>query len=299
MLSFNDDRCPDLCTLLAQSIVLADRDLGPAARHVVFLSVNVNPFYPEVRYVRLWAEQHHLGDTANWVSTTGPVPRLKSIWHRYGVYVGIDRTTRTVVYGTELFFIDPRGVERAIGAFGVPAANTTLYAHDLAQMADDLLPASQKVEVGGPTTPDPTGSNATVGAPAPSFSLPLAGDGGHRLSSASLRGRYAVLDFFSDPSPAGRRQLENLERAQRLLGAKVAFVGVAGSVRAADAARRIGVTFPLAADLAGSVASAYRVRAAPFAVIVGPHGKVVVRHPGSFTTEQLTYVLRSEMAAPQ
>lgn len=300
VLSFNDDRCPDLCTLLAQSIVIADRDLGPAARHVVFLSVNVNPFYPQVRYVRQWADQHHLGATANWVSTTGPVPKLRAIWHRYGIYVGLDHKTRTVVHSTELFFIDPTGLERAIGAFGVPAANTTLYAHDLAQMADDLLPASEQVDVGGPTTPAPTGSNATVGAPAPSFHLPLLGQAHGALSSASLTGRYAVLDFFSGSSPAVRRQLENVERAHRELGGKVAFVGVDTTHPATSGlavARRAGVDFPVVDDAAGRLSHAYRIAGPqPFAVVLGPRGTILVRHPGALTTEQLTYVLHSEMS---
>lgn len=316
VLSFNDDRCPDLCTLLAQSIVLANRDLGPAAKRIVFLSVNVNPFYPQVRYIRQWADQHHLGTSSNWVSTTGPVPKLESIWHRYGVYVGLDHKTRTVTHGTELFFIDPSGKERAIGSFGVPAANTPLFAHDMAQMADDLLPASQQATVGGPTTLAPTRSDAAVDAPAPSFDLPVAASTGRpgqpanatrTVSSAGLKGHYAVIDFFSGSCGAAcRRQLANVERASQQLGSKVRVVGIDTSGQAASPAaspaatglalaRDAAVTFPVAVDHAGRVARAYRAPGGPFAVIVGPHGTILVRHPGVLTTEQLTYILRSEM----
>ena len=295
VLSFNDDRCVDLCTFLAQDILAANRDLGRAVRHVVFLSVNVNPFYPQVRYVRAWADEHHLGGQADWVSTTGRVAELRAIWKRYGVYVGLDRKTRTVVHSTELFFIDPAGAERAVGSFGVNAANTTLFGHDLAQMVDDLLPVSQRVRVGGPTTPSPTGQDATVGARAPSFRLPRLDRPGTTLTSASWRGRYAVVDFFSGSCAACARQLAQVEAVDRVLGGKVAFAGVstdgAGGLRVA---RRAGVGFAVVGDPGGRLARAYRIRQVPFAVIVGPRGDVVVRHPGSLSTEQLTYVLESE-----
>src|SRR6185437_263707 len=67
VLSFNDDRCTDLCTLLAQDIVVANRDLGSMAQHVVFLSVNANPFYPGVASVRAWTDEHGLGGEKNWI----------------------------------------------------------------------------------------------------------------------------------------------------------------------------------------------------------------------------------------
>jgi cytochrome oxidase Cu insertion factor (SCO1/SenC/PrrC family) len=77
VLSFNDDRCTDVCTLLAQDIVRADQDLGRTGRsRVAFVSVNVNPFYPQVRYVKQWSDQQDLGSLPNWHFGTAPVPNL-------------------------------------------------------------------------------------------------------------------------------------------------------------------------------------------------------------------------------
>lgn len=297
VLSFNDDRCPDLCTLLAQDVVVADRDLGAAAQRVVFLSVNVNPFYPQVRYIKQWADNHGLGTTPNWVSTTGTVPQLKAVWHRYGVYVGINRKTRTVVHGTQLFFINPAGWVVGIGQFGTNAANTSLYGHAMARLAVDLSPGGSKVRVRGPSVPAPTTTNAAVGAPAPSFTLPLLTNPHRTLSASSLRGRYVVLNFWASTCTACKQEMPHVERVFRQLGKKVAFVGVDVSDAPStglDFAKRMGATYPLVSDASGSLAGAYQVSGLPFTAIIGPGNRVLIRHPGALTTEQLRYIVESE-----
>lgn len=297
VLSFNDDQCPDVCTLLAQDIVAANRDLGPAAKHIVFLSVNVNPFYPEVRYVRSWTDSHGLGAEPNWIFTTGPVSQLEQVWKRYGIYVQLDMKDRTVVHGTEMFFVNPAGREVAVGEFGTNAASSSLYAHALSQMAVDLLPADERSTVGGPSVPSPTGTNATVGASAPPFSLPLLANPRRTLSSSRLRGRYAVLNFWSSTCTACKQEMPHVEQAYRDLGENVAFVGVDVSNRpgaARDFASRLGATYPLVSDAQGMLAGDYQITGLPFTVILGPRGSVLIRHPGSLTTEQLEYIVKNE-----
>ena len=71
VLTFDDDECTDLCTLLAQDIVDADKDLGASAKDVVFLGVNVNPFHTGVSDVAAWSDQHGLHGSANWEFVTG------------------------------------------------------------------------------------------------------------------------------------------------------------------------------------------------------------------------------------
>ncbi len=296
VLSFNDDRCTDVCTLLAQDILVADRDLGSMARDVVFLSVNINPFYPQVKWVKLWADQHGLGRVRNWVSTTGSVPHLEAVWKDYGAYVQLDYANRTVVHSTELYFIDPGGKERAIGGFGVNAANTTLYAHTLAQMAADLLPAAERGPVAGPITEPPSRSDVTILGQAPTFVLPSLGDPRAKVSLASSRGRYTVLNFWSSTCTLCRQEMPHVEEAYRDLGSKVAFLGIdvadnAGAAR--SFAKATGVTYPIGFDASGQVAGTYQISGLPFTVIVGPRGKLLMRHPGALTTEQLKYILGS------
>lgn len=294
--SFNDDQCTDLCTLLAQDIVAANRDLGPMASHVAFLSVNANPFYPGVASVKAWTDEHGLGGQKNWVFATGPPPQLEAIWKDYGTYVQLDTQNRTVVHSTELYFLDPEGHERAIGSFGTNAANTSLYAHAMAQMAVDLLPASQRRSVGGPATSAPSQSDSAVGAQAPVFSLPLLTRSSTDLSLTSLRGKYVVLNFWASTCTACVAEMPHLERAYADLGAKVAFVGIDVSddaSAAASFAKKVGVSYPLVADNSGSVAGAYQISGLPFTVILGPNGKLLIRHPGSITTEQLEYIVEN------
>jgi cytochrome oxidase Cu insertion factor (SCO1/SenC/PrrC family) len=296
VLSFNDDRCTDICTLLAQDIVVADRDLGSAARHIVFLSVNANPFYPGVRYVRSWTDQHGLGREPNWVFLTGTPAQIEAVWHEYGVEVELDDANRTVVHSTELYFIGPDGRQEAIGSFGTASADTQIYSHTMAQMAADLLPASDQADVAGPSAVPPNQSTAAIGAEMPAFRLPSVTAPGRSFSSSSLRGRFAVLNFWSSTCTACVREMPAIERAYRDLGKSVAFVGVdvADNRSAAAAfARRVGVTYRLVSDSSGTVAANYQIPDLPFTAIVGPRGGLETLHPGAMTTEQLEYLIEN------
>ncbi len=295
VLSFNDDQCPDLCPLLAQDIVAAHHDLGRAAAHVVFLSVNVNPYYPQVSAVKAWTDAHGLGGLADWVFTTGTPAQLAAVWKLYGVDVQLNPTTRTVVHSTGLYFVGPSGHQRAFGQFGTNVADTAVFGHGMAQMAVDLLPASERVPVAGPSAAPASAGGATLGAPAPAFDLPALAGGGHR-SLAADHGHYTVVNFWASTCTACVGEMPALEQAHRQLGAAVDFVGVDVADRAAPAsafARRAGVTYPLVTDRSGTVAGAYGVTALPYTVVVGPTGTVLVRHPGVLTTEELVYVLQN------
>jgi cytochrome oxidase Cu insertion factor (SCO1/SenC/PrrC family) len=294
VLSFNDDRCTDICTLLAQDVVAADGDLGSAAKDVVFLSVNVNPYYPGIADVASWSDQHGLGRLANWEFLTGSPAALSRVWKQYGVEVQTDSTTRSVVHSTELYFIDPGGAQRAIGSFGTASADTDVFAHALAQMADDNLPGGEQVNVGGPSEPAPTQSAAAIGASVPSFSLPVLGESGQRLASSALRGRYTVVNFWSSTCGPCVREMPAIEAAYRDLGAKVNFVGVDVADNPSSAsrfARMVGASYPLVSDSTGEVAGTYRIAALPFTAIISPHGVLESLHPGTFSTEQLEYVV--------
>lgn len=296
VLSFNDDRCEDICTLLAQDVVVADRDLGPAARHVVFLSVNANPYYPGVASVRSWTDQHGLAHTANWFFLTGSFAELEQVWKLYGVEVQLDPATRSVVHSTELFFISPTGHDHAIGSFGTASADTPTFSHTMAQMADDNLPGAEQVKVAGPSALAPGESPDAIGSTVPSFRLPFVGHPATTLSSASLRGRYTVLNFWSSSCTACVREMRDLEAAYRHLGRHVNFVGVDvvdNRSAAVRFLRRLKVSYPVVSDSSGSVASTYQIPALPFTAILSPKGVLETLHPGALTTEQLEYVVEN------
>jgi len=56
-------------------------------------------------------------------------------------------------------------------------------------------------------------------------------------------------------------------------------------------ATRTGIDYPVGNDSAGTVSGSFQVAELPFTVILDPNGKVVIRHPGLFTADQLIYVL--------
>jgi peroxiredoxin len=299
VLSFNDDECTDLCTLLAEDIVRANHDLGPAAGHVVWLAVNANPFYPGVAAVQAWTDAHELGDQPNWYFGTAQPSVLASIWHTYGIDVQLDYQTRTVVHGTEMFFIDPSGRERAIAEFGTASADTDLFGHGIAQMADDLLPAREQAShVGGPSAAAPSQTNAAIGATAPGFSLPYLSGGHGTFRLADLRGRYAVLSFWSSTCTACRSDLSNIEAAYRKVAPHVSFVGIDVADQRGPArtlAALTGLTYPLVSDQSGSASASEKITGLPYTVVLDKSGQVLIRHPGLVTTEQLVYLLESDV----
>ncbi|MDQ6753702.1 MAG: redoxin domain-containing protein, partial [Actinomycetota bacterium] len=304
VLSFNDDRCEDLCTLLAQDVAAANRDLGPAATDVVFLSVNANPFHPAPSDVKDWTDSHGLADAPNWIFATGTPGQLKDTAARFGVPVTADPKTQDVVHGSELFFIDPAGKEVALGQFGTESANTAPFAHTMAQMAVDLLPQASGTAVGGPEPVPATASgpgSAVLNAPAPGFTLPQLNDASKTMSLAATKGRYTVVNFWASTCSACVQELPALETAHRQLGPGVAFLGVdvADPAKSGAAlASKSGTTYPLLTDANGTTAGAYRIPGLPFTAIIGPDGMLLVRHAGTFTSEQLVYVMKNLQQNP-
>jgi cytochrome oxidase Cu insertion factor (SCO1/SenC/PrrC family)/thiol-disulfide isomerase/thioredoxin len=294
--SLNDDRCTDLCTLFAQTVVAAEKDLGPAARDVVFLSVNANPYYPGPSDVLDWSQKNDVEALPNWVYVTGSPARLQQTWNDYKVTVIPDAKSRTVTHDAMVQFIDPAGKIRSYGYFGEGAISTAFYAHTMAQMADDLLPAAEQVKVGGPAVDSTVTRGATIGNRAPAFDLPpLGGSPTGRLSD--LDRKPLVLNFWSSTCSVCTSEMPALEQVQKDFGGQVTVAGVdVADPRAAAAsfARRLGATYPLLADPDGTTAASYRVTSLPVTFIVAPGGAILARHEGDLSAPQLEAVLQMD-----
>lgn len=295
ILTFNDDECTDLCALFAQDVVAADRDLSAAARaHVAFVSVNANPYYPTRADVTAWSAQHGLTALHNWYYGTGSPAALAQVAKAFDVPIQLDPATRSVEHGTQIFVISPEEREVYLAQFGSEDADTAPFAHGLALLAADALPASQRGRVAGPNLPAVLAGGTDVGdTPSPLTGANLA-VGGAALSTASDHGHYTVVEFWSSTCVACATQLPAIEAEHRSLGAAVDVLGVdvsdgasAGRAKAA----RYGLTFPVVSDGDGTQAARFRVSQLPFTVILSPDGKVLVRHPGVFTQPELDYVL--------
>lgn len=292
--SLNDDQCVDMCTLYAQDMLAAQRDLGRAARHVVWLSVNANPYYPSPASLQSWSQKNDLAGLPNWVYLTGTPAQLQSTWNAYHVSVQLDAATHTVAHDFTMQFIDPQGRIRAVGSFGGGSVSTAFYGHALAQMADDLLPPSERVRVGGPALAAPRAGTPTIGGQAPPFTLPLLGARG-TASLAAYRGKPLVLNFWSSTCTACTAEMPALQAVAQSFGSQLAVVGVdVADPRASAAAfaRRLGVTYPLLSDHGGSTAAAYTVGALPVTFVISPRGTIDARHQGALTAPQLSAVVQ-------
>ncbi|MGN6741785.1 MAG: redoxin domain-containing protein [Amnibacterium sp.] len=292
VLSFNDDRCTDICTLLAQVVAAADRDLGATRAHVAFVSVNANPYHPSVADVRSWTDAHGLGAVPNWTYDTGSPARLAAVAKAYGETVRLDPTTRTIEHGTDLVFIDPAGEERLIGLYGTETADTAAFGHALADAAVSMLPAGERGTVGGAEAAPPSSGSGIA-------SLPRLGGHG---APVSLRnpGRFTVLTFFSSTCTACRSELPGIEREHRSAKGRTAFVGVDVADSAAAAQRLLastGVSYPVGVDATGAAAARFGATGLPYTVILDPSGRAVTTHPGLLTADQLHYLLQVLPAA--
>jgi cytochrome oxidase Cu insertion factor (SCO1/SenC/PrrC family) len=294
VLSFNDDQCLDLCTLLAQDVVTADKDLGSAAKNIAFVSINANPYYPRVASVKQWTDEHGLGHLANWYFGTGNPKTLATLATRYGVPIQLDAKQKTVEHGSQLFFIDTNGLEAAAGSFGTEAASTALFASAMSQLAEAVLPKQQQQPIAGQAVTTVSADGTQLGDTPPASDLRALGSTSTTISTSPPPNQFEVINFWASSCTACVAELPALQAVYKKDGAKTALLGVDVSdlnQSAISFAARAGATYPLASDPDGALAGRFGITGLPYTVILDPNGKVVVRHPGAFTAEQLEYEL--------
>ncbi len=296
VLTFGDDKCTDLCTLLAEDVLTANTDLGADGRkNVAFVSINANAFFPSVATTKAWTDSHGLGHTANWSFLTGNPSTLAALAKKYGVEVDLDHKTRTIDHGAEMFFISPTGDEEQIGDFGTESANTAEFSHSMAKLASEMLPSDDRHTVAGPAGAAKKALDTSVGdTPAP-IELPTLGTR-TALTTSALRGKYLALNFWSPTCSICVHELPAMQQASHSLDGKAVVLGIdvsdpggAGSAFAA----RLGANYPMLSDGQGSAAAEYEIPGLPYTVILDPKGTVVIRHPGEMTAEQLEYILNT------
>ena len=133
VLTFMDSHCTDICPLVSREFIDANRDLGPAARHVVFIAVNVNPYHRRVADMASYSSEQRLDSIPSWYFVTGSLPSLRRVWSGYQIYVRAPSRNADVIHNSLIYFIDPQGRERYVAA---PMVDHTA-------MGTAYLPASQ------------------------------------------------------------------------------------------------------------------------------------------------------------
>lgn len=281
VLVFFDNHCQELCPLFSQDVRAAAADLGSLARRVAFVAVNVNPFYPEVRYDVAFDRRVGVDTVRDWYFLTGPLPALEAVWRAYGAQP-ITGPDQSVEHTSVIDFIDPEGKIRDVGSYGPSSADSARWGYGLATMAEDLLgthrPLAARVSLAAP---------ASRAGTAPGFSLPaLNADAPTTVSLEALRGRPVVLNFFATWCSACQAEAAGLAGEARKLGAEARFVGIdvdGSRAAAAGFVRHYGIGYPVAVDHSGSVAAAYGATGLPTTVFISASGQEVGRQIGAIS----------------
>lgn len=114
VLAFMDPRCTDLCPIVAQEFDQAYRDLGSAAKEVVFLAVNVNQQYRSIGTVETFTKEERL-NALPWHFFTGSSTALHAVWKKYNINVAVS-STGDIIHTSAVYFIGMNGRERYIAS---------------------------------------------------------------------------------------------------------------------------------------------------------------------------------------
>jgi cytochrome oxidase Cu insertion factor (SCO1/SenC/PrrC family) len=116
VLTFMDSHCTDICPLVSREFIDANTDLGPAARHVVFIAVNVNPYRRRISDMASYSSAQQLDSIPTWHFVTGSLPSLRAVWNDYQIQVQAPSRNADVIHTSLIYFISPQGKERYAAA---------------------------------------------------------------------------------------------------------------------------------------------------------------------------------------
>ncbi len=116
VLEFMDPHCVDVCPIVSAEFIDAYHDLGATASRVVFVAVNVNPYYRAVGDVAAFSAEHQLTAIPSWHFLTGPLASLRAVWRAYQIQVQAPSRYADIIHTSAVYFIDPGGRERFVAA---------------------------------------------------------------------------------------------------------------------------------------------------------------------------------------
>lgn len=105
-----DPACTDICPLVSEELIDANKQLGSLSKDVVYIGLNVNEDHNKVQDVKAFTDQHGLSKLKNWYFLTGSPDNLKKVWKAYGIAV-VPNKDGDVMHTSALIFIDSKGKE--------------------------------------------------------------------------------------------------------------------------------------------------------------------------------------------
>lgn len=111
VLEFMDPRCTDICPIVSQEFILADRQLRDVRSQIAFVAINVNQYAESRADIMRFSREQGLNRLPNWYFLTGGTAALQHAWKSYGIYVQPNKTG-DVVHSSVIYFIGKNGTEQ-------------------------------------------------------------------------------------------------------------------------------------------------------------------------------------------
>jgi cytochrome oxidase Cu insertion factor (SCO1/SenC/PrrC family)/thiol-disulfide isomerase/thioredoxin len=292
VLAFVDSQCTTICPLTAATLAEAQDDLGPLARRVALVAVNVNPAASSVADVWRWSAEH--GMLHRWEFLTGSPAALERVWRAYHVYVQV--LDGAVMHDPAVYVIDPAGRERTLFETQPDPAAPALRAQ--AEALAQAVAAALGVPWSRPAAPQQ--APAVVLPRAGAFvAAPVRAPAGWRGPVRVGEGQPALVDFFASSCEACAQELPVLAayaRAARTAGLPdpvLVYLASGGFGPPPHLGAR--TPFPVVADARGRLAAAYGVTALPYLALTAADGRIVWRHVGVLSLGALEAAVRAHL----
>jgi cytochrome oxidase Cu insertion factor (SCO1/SenC/PrrC family) len=298
VLAFVDSHCTTICPLMTESMLQAQRLLGPAASEVELIGIDANPLATKVTDVAAYTRAHHM--EGRWRFLTGPLPDLERVWRAYHVYVAA--VHNDIDHQPIVVLIDGRGRERTIYATQMSYEGILQQAEIIAEGISRLLPGDPPVrdelslKYVPPLKPATVVQLTAVGKR--EQSVDLGKDHPHLLlffagwltEDSDLRAGLAALDAYARvahqhgwPPPAGVDELPTESSAS---AAREAVETLATALRT-----------PIVQDRQGRLADGYGVEDLPWFVLTSASGRVLWHHDGWLSARALAGNVQRVLAA--
>jgi cytochrome oxidase Cu insertion factor (SCO1/SenC/PrrC family) len=292
ILAFTDSECTTVCPLTTQSMLAAKDLLGKEGDRVQLLGIDANPAATKISDVMAYSRSHAMIN--QWDFLTGTLPELKAVWQRYDIYVQV--TEGQIDHTPALYIIDSRGREQKIYLTTMAYASITQAGQVMAQEVARLLPGHPKLAS--------TQSLAYISGLSPAKPATLA-----TLPSGSVTlgpGKPQLDVFFAtwlNETSDLRAQLLGLSQYARAAPA----AGLPGLVAVDEEAAEPSLAtvrtylaglgqplgYPVALDTTGRLADGYGVQDQPWYVLTSATGKIVWKHDGWLSEQELTAAVRT------
>jgi cytochrome oxidase Cu insertion factor (SCO1/SenC/PrrC family)/thiol-disulfide isomerase/thioredoxin len=275
ILAFNDSECTTICPLTTTAMLDAKAMLGSAGAEVALVGVDANPTATAVHDVWSYSELH--GMLHSWSFLTGPVAKLRRVWHDY--YIDEEIEHGQIDHTPALFVISPSGIESRLYLTKQSYSAVGQLGQLLAQEASRLLPGHPKVRS------DLSYAAVPVISPRARTELPAAaGSGTVPLGPGQPRLQLFFATWDSQVTDLARQldALNGYQAAARAAGLPQLTAVDEASVEPSSAAVTsflsklpAPLSYPVVLDRSGRVADGYEVQDEPWYVLTSASGRIL------------------------